>query len=279
MLWAREQSLQPVETPEQRAAFEVRLGPCRAHRRSCGARPVRAGGPPDAVDLEPRHDPAGDREWRVAAADRHRCRDVSATLRRWIGAPGRADSRRDPTKARPWSGQSRSHFGQSRTFRPRGPIAAARSSATERRSQSSLADRRPCRGHCGDRVHIPCAFAVTRGCAFAHASDNSLDSPGLHSHLSKLGVGKIVDLVQRSMTHKCDRFAEPNAERAEVESGWRHALALHDRQLGLRRSLEAAERAWHEERSEEAFARICELQGLLGQFAEPDGDDQTAKAS
>jgi DNA primase len=48
-----------------------------------------------------------------------------------------------------------------------------------------------------------------------------------------------------------------------VDAGWRHALALHERQLGLRRSLEVAERAWHEDRSEQAFARICEIKRQL----------------
>jgi DNA primase len=85
-------------------------------------------------------------------------------------------------------------------------------------------------------------------------------------------------MVERSSTHKCDRFAAPETERAEVESGWRHALALHDRQVGLKRSLEAAERAWHEERSEEAFARICELQRLLGHLSDPDGTGEPAHA-
>lgn len=95
------------------------------------------------------------------------------------------------------------------------------------------------------------------------AEENSLDTATLRTQLSKLGVGGIVDLVDRSTTHRCDKFAEPHSDRAEVDVGWRHALALHERQLGLRRSLEVAERAWHEDRSEEAFARICELKRQL----------------
>ena len=113
------------------------------------------------------------------------------------------------------------------------------------------------------------------------AQDNSLDREGLRTHLTGLGLGKVLDLVERSMTHKCDRFAEPQTERTEVEVGWRHALALHDRQVGLKRSLEAAERAWHEDHSEEAFARIRELQSQLGDLHEtatadfPAGNDLT----
>jgi DNA primase len=71
-----------------------------------------------------------------------------------------------------------------------------------------------------------------------------------------------VALVERANTHRGDRFAEPEASREEVEAGWKHALALHERQVGLGRSREAAERAWHETGSEEAWARICEIQRL-----------------
>ncbi len=102
--------------------------------------------------------------------------------------------------------------------------------------------------------------------------ENSLDSATLRTQLSKLGVGGIVDLVDRSITHRCDKFAEPHSDRAEVDAGWRHALGLHERQLGLRRSLAVAERAWHEDRSEEAFARICEIKRQLEHMSA--GDDQ-----
>ena len=97
----------------------------------------------------------------------------------------------------------------------------------------------------------------------AHAQDNSLDTETLRTHLNKSSVGKVLTLVERAVSHKCDRFAEPEAERTEVEDGWRHALAMHDRHVGLQRSLEAAEQAWHEDRSEASFARICDLKRQL----------------
>ncbi|MEW5962508.1 MAG: DNA primase [Pseudomonadota bacterium] len=96
-----------------------------------------------------------------------------------------------------------------------------------------------------------------------HARDYSLDRASLRAQLSETDLGKVLDLAERAVTHKSDRFAEPDADRAEVEIGWRHTLALHKRQVGLRRSLEAAERDWHEDGSEEALGRICELQRLL----------------
>jgi DNA primase len=110
----------------------------------------------------------------------------------------------------------------------------------------------------------------------AQALDNSLDREALHSHLSKSGVGKILTLVERTITHKCDKFAEPDAGRTEVEDGWRHALALHERHVGLRLSLEAAEQAWHEDRSEEAYARICELQHDLERLVGAETFDNAA---
>lgn len=103
--------------------------------------------------------------------------------------------------------------------------------------------------------------------------DNSLDSLGLRSHLLQAGFGGALDLVARSVTHRCDKFAEPDAGHAEVEAGWRHALALHERQVGLKAALETAERAWHEDRSEDAFQRICELQAELERLARPEDLD------
>ncbi len=97
----------------------------------------------------------------------------------------------------------------------------------------------------------------------AQAVNNLLDTETLRTHLNKSSVGKVLTLVERAVSHKCDRFAEPQAGRTEVEDGWRHALAMHDRHVGLQRSLEAAEQAWHEDRSEASFARICDLKRQL----------------
>jgi DNA primase len=101
-----------------------------------------------------------------------------------------------------------------------------------------------------------------------HAVDNALDSARLRSQLSGTGLDKVVNLVERSVTHRSDRFAEPDARRAEVDVGWRHALELHERQVGLQKSLDAAVQAWHRDGSEDALARICEIQGLLARSSQ-----------
>jgi DNA primase len=103
-------------------------------------------------------------------------------------------------------------------------------------------------------------------CAATVSSDsgaNVLDSQSLRSQLERLSLGKVVDLINQAITHKSDRFVRPDADKAEVEAGWCHALALHDRQLGLERELDAAEKDWHSEGSEAAFVRICEIKQLI----------------
>ncbi len=111
----------------------------------------------------------------------------------------------------------------------------------------------------------------------AQAINNSLDTETLRTHLNKSSVGKVLTLVERAVSHKCDRFAEPQAGRTEVEDGWRHALAMHDRHVGLQRSLEAAEQAWHEDRSEASFARICDLKRQLELASGADTFDTAAE--
>lgn len=95
----------------------------------------------------------------------------------------------------------------------------------------------------------------------------SLDSVTLHSQLSKTGVSKVVDLVARTITHKCDRFAEPEASTAEAENGWLHILALHQRQADLERHLKAAEEAWVRDCTEEAWARLSDIKQQMARLA------------
>ena len=76
-------------------------------------------------------------------------------------------------------------------------------------------------------------------------------------------MSKVVDLCERAITHKCDRFAGPEADAVEAETGWRHTLALHELQSMLRKALAAAERDLNAEGSEDAWSRIVEIKKLL----------------
>lgn len=108
-----------------------------------------------------------------------------------------------------------------------------------------------------------------------HVEHNFLDRSHVQTHLTDQGLAKIIALVERAITHKGDKFAEPEADRAAVETGWRHALALHEKQVGLRRALASAEQIWLAEGSQEALTRICELQEQLNRG---DGVDVTGES-
>ena len=95
------------------------------------------------------------------------------------------------------------------------------------------------------------------------SGDISLDREHIRSQLDSSGLSKVVDLVERAITHKCDRFAEPDADAVEAETGWRHSLALHERQSMLRKALAAAERDLNAEGSEDAWSRIIEIKRQL----------------
>jgi DNA primase len=107
-------------------------------------------------------------------------------------------------------------------------------------------------------------------------SHADLERAELRSHLTSLGFDKVVAMAERAITHKSDKFAEPEADARDVEAGWRHAVALHQDQVGLKRELEAAEQAYHAEQSEDSSARILEIQQELGrgQGREAAGPDQ-----
>jgi DNA primase len=103
------------------------------------------------------------------------------------------------------------------------------------------------------------------------AQNIALDRGELRTQLTTLGLEKVVAMAERAITHRSDKFAEPEAEAPDVEVGWRHAVALHEAQVGLKRALAAAEREWQAEPTEEAWSRIAEIQQRLARGIEPEG--------
>ena len=98
----------------------------------------------------------------------------------------------------------------------------------------------------------------------AHTARAPLDSEGLRTQLNDQGFGAIVARVERAITHKSDGFAEPHASPQEVETGWRHVLALHRKALDLERELAAAERAFREDVTDEnAYERLVDIRRQL----------------
>jgi DNA primase catalytic core len=106
-----------------------------------------------------------------------------------------------------------------------------------------------------------------------HVTESSLDRAGLRTQLTALSLDTVLETVERAITHKGDKFSEPDAQPPEVEAGWRHTLAMHERQSGLRKSLAEAERAFHADGSEEAQARIVEIQNRLAHMSDVDAHE------
>lgn len=96
----------------------------------------------------------------------------------------------------------------------------------------------------------------------ACADEKSLDSEVLRNHLEGSGYAPNLEHTERMATNKCHAFAEPDADRILVETGWRHTLSLHQQQ-SLRDQLEDANREFSETMNEDALARILELQRLI----------------
>ncbi len=264
VLWERESQDQDLSTPEQRAAFETRL---KAMVDKIGDSSVRA---------------QYERELRetLFALNRTVVREIARGQGPRKSAAGA--SRRN-NAAPDWRLRERARLGTT-AF----PIAAPRrqNASPELAARAELAPPREALllktllnhpwlidEHAEEIAAVALAspaLARLRDLILAsQAVENELDSARLRSQLSDAGLGKVVNLVERSVTHRSDRFAEPDAPRAEVEVGWRHTLALHERQVGLQKSLEAAVQAYHRDGSEDALARICEIQGLLARASEP----------
>ena len=110
--------------------------------------------------------------------------------------------------------------------------------------------------------------AVTRlrdGLLELQARNIPLDTATIRTQLTGLGLDKVADAVARAITHRSDRFAEAGAERVAVETGWRHAAAMHDRQVELRRELASAEKVWRDDPTEAVLEQITETKRRLAE--------------
>jgi DNA primase len=103
------------------------------------------------------------------------------------------------------------------------------------------------------------------------AQNITLEREELRSQLTRLGLDKLVAMAERAITHKSDKFAEPEADAADVQVGWRHAVALHEAQVGSKRALAAAEQDWQAAPTEAAWDRIADIQHQLGRGIDAEG--------
>ncbi|MGQ0456174.1 MAG: DNA primase [Hyphomicrobium sp.] len=281
VLWEREVASGPLATPEQRAALEARL------------RGLAAG------IIEPTVRSHYERELR------DRLYQLGRQPRGLRGAAvdGGFGSYARPTPVADWRSRDRSRLegrpergpwrGYGRPAGPFGPPPAAPSAELVKLPQSApprealilktllnhpwLIDEHS--EQVAELNFQSAALAGLRDQILAiHAGANSLDSASLATQLSQTGVSKVVDLVARTITHASDRFAEPKASAADVETAWTHILALHQRQDALERLLTAAEEAWRRDCSEEAWARLLDIKRQIAIHAATDQNDGAGDA-
>ncbi len=262
VMWERELAVQPMTTPEQRAAMELRLktligrigdGTVRAHYEQearqtlwslnrAVVREIAGGGPPAA---------------RGGARFGGRQNNVQTDWRV-------RERARMPQKGRP----------AQLVAATAGPGLAGRVSLVPTREAlifKALINHPWLIEEHAERIAAmqftaPAAVALRDALLAALVQQNPLDTAGIHNHLSETGLSHVVALVERAITHRGDKFAEPEADKEAVETGWCHAVALHERQVGLRRDLVVAEQRYLEELSEDAYERLLEIKALQNQI-------------
>jgi DNA primase len=130
--------------------------------------------------------------------------------------------------------------------------------------------------HCEDVAELalsaPPLARLRDGLLELLARNISLEREEVRTQLSNAGLDKMVALADRAVTHRSDKFAEPEAEASMVEEGWRHAFALHQAQVGLKEALALAERDWQAEPTEATWRRIVEIQQRLAREATLEGE-------
>lgn len=261
VLWEREESAHPLTTPEQRAAFEQRLKGCIGHIADPNVR--------SHYDREARQT-----LWSWGKAI------VRQTVDGRGVSGGRTPGRRNNVQT-DWRIRERNQARAASGARGGGQLPAD-TSATTLSGRSVSAPTREAlilktllnhpwmiEEHSEQLAEIelthPSFNELRAALLDALTVQIPLDSASLRDHLSDRGLSHVLALVERAITHKGDHFAEPEADRDAVNSGWCHAVALHERKVGLARDLAMAERRWLADQSEEAFERLCEIKALQGQ--------------
>jgi DNA primase len=274
VMWKRELATQPVSTPEQRAAFEQKM---KALVGRIGDASVRG-----HYEQEVRQT--------LFSLNRAVMRELGAGSR---GTGDRRVTGRQNNVQTDWRVRERARLQQK--GRPVATVAAvagtglgARLAAIPAREAlilKALVNHPWLIEEHAERIaalefSAPALVELKDAVLAVLAEEIPLDSDSLHNHLSGTGLSHVVALVERAITHKGDRFAEPEADKEAVETGWCHAVALHE-QLGLRRDLVVAEQRWLEEQSEDAFQRLLEVKARQNQIedGETEREERTSLPS
>lgn len=89
-----------------------------------------------------------------------------------------------------------------------------------------------------------------------HQAELTLDNKMLREHLSRRGYEPTIKRVQAAVTHRADSNFDADAGRETVLEGWNHILALHTCASALTRELQEAEEDYLRNPNSENFARV-----------------------
>ena len=261
VMWERELAAQPLTTPEQRAAMELRLK-------------ALVGRIADGTVKAHYEQEARQTLWSL---NRAVVREIAGGGAPGARSAGRAAGRQNNVQT-DWRVRERARMSQKGRPAPlavaaAGPGLAGRVSLIPTREAlifKALINHPWLIEEHAERIAAieltaPAAVALRDALLAVLVEQNPLDTAGIHNHLSETGLSHVVALVERAITHRGDKFAEPEADKEAVETGWCHAVALHERQVGLRRDLVVAEQRYLEELSEDAYERLLEIKALQNQ--------------
>jgi len=285
VLWRRETETADFATPERRAAFEARLDDAveriadsriKLHYRNSFRERMRALWAPrrqyesrDAAAFA-RRGPAFDR--------RPFGRPPASTLARYGGGTiERSAGRGGPPPA--W-------------LLPGSPSAALKAKVRDLADENGCQERRERliiitlinHPHLVDEnpeliaeleLSSPLLDRLRREILDIAASDEGLDRTSLRNHLTARGHAAALDRLDTGFSQRGDWFAYPEAAPDDVSVAWHQVVTLHRKSGILKRELEAAERAFAEDPTDEAFRRLNEaseqFRSSLGEEASIDG--------
>jgi DNA primase len=268
VLWQRELSLAPTDTPERRAAFEARLQA-------------------EVAKID------------NAAVRSHYEKDVRSRLwELWKDAGrNRAAARAEPPRVR---GAGGDNLG----WRRGGPWREAPAPISEALRQSTVV--MSARGGASPSELLMLRAVLTHPWLLDdHAEDlaeltfsrrdfsdlrdailraqvnrsrqNGLDSEELHGHLIETGFGDMLDRLGPTRTYFPRWARRADSDRVTVEENWRHTVGLYRAEHEMQTELDGAKQDLCQEISEENFARVRNLNTHY-QYSEfknagPGGDD------
>lgn len=91
------------------------------------------------------------------------------------------------------------------------------------------------------------------------AHNNSIDSASLHNHLKERGFLQLIERLESDLSARKPGFFGDEVPSEKAEAGWRHVFALHERSLGLQKELRAAELRWSKESNQENFEVLNDI--------------------